>query len=114
MIRDQSKLWQSHIRMETNGTKNRIGEFTIAFLVVVAMAYFSFTAIQGEYGLLRLFQVQDQRDFLQRELASLQLERADAQNRSKRLSDQYLDLDLLDEQARKILGMARGDEIIFR
>ena len=30
-----------------------------------------------------------------------------------RLSNQYLDLDLLDEQARKILGMARADEIIL-
>lgn len=100
--------------METIAPKNRIGEFTIAFLVVVALGYFSFTAIQGEYGLLRLFQVQDQRDFLQRELAELQVERADAANRAKRLSDQYLDLDLLDEQARRILGMARGDEVIFR
>lgn len=85
----------------------------IAFLVVIAMGYFAFTAIQGENGLLKLFQVQDQRDFLQAELSSLQAEREAAENLTKRLSDQYLDLDLLDEQARRVLGMARGDEVVF-
>jgi len=100
--------------MEQTAQKSRVSDFVIAFLVVVAMGYFAFIAIQGENGLLKLFQVQDQRDFLEQELAALQLERSAAENRTKRLSDQYLDLDLLDEQARHVLGMARGDEVIFR
>jgi cell division protein FtsB len=100
--------------METTAQKSWIGDFIIGFLVVIALGYFAFVAVQGENGLLKLFQVQDQRDFLEQELASLQHERAAAENRTKRLSDQYLDLDLLDEQARAVLGMARGDEVIFR
>ncbi|MEX0969462.1 MAG: septum formation initiator family protein [Paracoccaceae bacterium] len=99
--------------METTAHKSRFGDVILAFLVVVAMGYFAFTAIQGENGLLKLFQVQDQRDFLEAELSSLQAEREIAENLAKRLSDQYLDLDLLDEQARRVLGMARGDEVIF-
>lgn len=99
--------------MDSTTQKSRIGDVILAFLVVVAMGYFAFTAIQGENGLLKLFQVQDQRDFLEAELSSLKAEREAAANLAKRLSDQYLDLDLLDEQARRVLGMARGDEIIF-
>jgi cell division protein FtsB len=30
------------------------------------------------------------------------------------LSDDFLDLDLLDERARSILGMLRSDEIVIR
>lgn len=100
--------------MEKVAQKSWFGDFIIAFLVVVAMGYFAFVAVQGENGLLKLFQVQDQRTFLEQELAALRAERASAENRTKRLSDQYLDLDLLDEQARRVLGMARGDEVIFR
>ncbi|MDD9921590.1 MAG: septum formation initiator family protein, partial [Boseongicola sp.] len=35
----------------------------------------------------------------------------DLENKTKRLSDDYLDLDLLDQQARDILGLIRSDEI---
>ena len=31
-----------------------------------------------------------------------------------RMSDEYLDLDLLDEQARDILGQIRSDEVIIQ
>jgi len=34
------------------------------------------------------------------------------ENLTRRLSDSYLDLDLLDERARNVLGLARSDEII--
>ena len=36
------------------------------------------------------------------------------ENLTLRLSDDYLDLDLLDEQARSVLGMIRADEIVIR
>jgi cell division protein FtsB len=36
------------------------------------------------------------------------------QNLTLRLSDDYLDLDLLDEQARDVLGYLRADEIVIR
>ncbi len=35
------------------------------------------------------------------------------ENLTLRLSDSYLDLDLLDEQARDLLGYARSDEVII-
>ena len=35
-------------------------------------------------------------------------------NLTLRLSDHYLDLDLLDEQARSVLGVVRHDEVVLR
>ena len=48
------------------------------------------------------------------ELAALQAERATIANKTRRLSSRHLDPDLLDEQARKVLGLGRPDEIIIR
>ena len=36
------------------------------------------------------------------------------ENLTQRLSDDYLDLDLLDEQARDVLGLVRANEMIIR
>ena len=35
-------------------------------------------------------------------------------NLTHRLSDDYLDIDLLDQQARDVLGYMRADEIVIR
>ena len=55
------------------------------------------------------------------EAASLRLERdklsadlGEMQNLTHRLSDDYLDLDLLDQQTRDVLGYMRADEIAIR
>ena len=36
------------------------------------------------------------------------------ENLTRRLSDDFLDLDLLDQQARDVLGLLRSDEIVIR
>lgn len=82
--------------------------------VVLLMAYFAFAAIQGDFGHFRRNQINAEAYKLQIELSQLQELQAYLENKTHRLSDKYLDLDLLDEQARKILGMAREDEIIIR
>jgi cell division protein FtsB len=86
--------------------------FLVAALLL--MAYFAFAAIQGDFGHFRRNQVNAEAIGLQQELAQLQELRGYLENKTHRLSDKYLDLDLLDEQARKVLGMAREDEIINR
>ena len=76
--------------------------------------YFTFAAVQGDYGLLRRAEVQAQKDALTARLDELNVEVARMENLTHRLSDEYLDLDLLDEQARKVLGLLRSDEIVIR
>ncbi len=82
--------------------------------VIAMVCYFTYAAIQGNFGMFRQMQVEAQEELLLRELSELQAERAIISNKTRRLSVDYLDLDLLDEQARKVLGLARGDEIIIR
>lgn len=93
------------------------GAFAGAAFAVVAialMAYLVFAALQGQHGLFRLFQIEAQEKRLQAELDALRAERAAVENKTRRLSTETLDLDLLDEQARKTLGLGRPDEILIR
>ncbi|PUB13113.1 FtsB family cell division protein [Yoonia sediminilitoris] len=76
--------------------------------------YFTFAAVQGDYGLFKRIEVRAEGAALQDELADLQAEVARMENLTTRLSDSYLDLDLLDEQARDVLGLIRADEIVIR
>ncbi|ALG90171.1 MAG: septum formation initiator family protein [Pseudomonadota bacterium] len=85
--------------------------FAIAFSLAT---YFTFAAVQGDYGLFRRIQVAAEADVLNRERAELERQLAEMQNKTRRLSDDYLDPDLLDEQARSVLGLIRADEIVIR
>jgi cell division protein FtsB len=76
--------------------------------------YFSFAAIQGDYGVFRRAEVQAEAVLLRNELAALSAEISRMENLTLRLSDGFLDLDLLDEQARDVLGLIRSDEIVIR
>ncbi|MGR3320595.1 MAG: FtsB family cell division protein [Pseudooceanicola sp.] len=87
----------------------------IYFFVAFALGlYFTFAAVQGDYGLFRRAEIHAERDTLDAQLEQLEAEVARMENLTQRLSDDYLDLDLLDQQARDVLGMIRGDEIVIR
>lgn len=98
---------------EPRKSRSLIGYLT-SVSVVVLIAYFSYAAIQGPYGMLTLYKIETKEVQLQEQLDELVAARLTAKNRAYRLSDEYLDLDLLDEQARKVLGYIRGDEIIVQ
>ena len=85
--------------------------FTIA---VVLGAYFAFAAIQGAYGVLRQVQIEAEIAESRAERDRLRAELDRMTNLTRRLSDAYLDLDLLDERARDVLGTLRADEIVIR
>ena len=73
--------------------------------------YFTFASIQGDFGLFKRVQIEAEAEVLRTEKARLATEVAALENKTLRLSDRYLDLDLLDEQARDVLGLIRSDEI---
>ncbi|MGV6812484.1 MAG: FtsB family cell division protein [Brevirhabdus sp.] len=86
---------------------------TIYLLVAFCLGmYFMIGAVQGDFGLFKRVQIEVEIDELEQELETLQTELASIRNKTHRLSDDYLDLDLLDQQARDVLGLARSDEII--
>jgi len=100
--------------MEARRKSVAVGTVAIFATMFSLAAYFTFAAVQGEYGLFRRIQIESREAELARELALLKLDVAVMENKTRRLSDSYLDLDLLDEQARKVLGYVRGDEIVIR
>lgn len=85
--------------------------FAIAFSLG---AYFTFAAVQGDYGLFRRAEVRAEAGALKDELSRLHAQVARMETLTARLSDDYLDLDLLDQQARDVLGLLRSDEIVVR
>ena len=97
-----------------NRTQPQVGTALALTCAVALGGYFSFAAIQGDYGVLRRMQIEAETADLSRERDRLAAEVARMENLTLRLSDDYLDLDLLDQQARDILGLVRPDEIIVR
>lgn len=98
------------------GRNTRFSFGPIVF-VAVALAlglYFTFAAVQGDYGLFRRAEISAEARELQRQLDLVAAEVSRMENLTRRLSDAYLDVDLLDEQARSILGLIRADEIVIR
>ena len=85
--------------------------FAIAFALSL---YFTFAAVQGDFGLFRRAEIVAESQQLRSQLAEVRTEVARMENLTKRMSDDYLDLDLLDEQVRSVLGMVRADEIVIR
>ncbi|GAB1378944.1 MULTISPECIES: FtsB family cell division protein [Pararhodobacter] len=77
-------------------------------------AYLTFAAVQGEYGLFRRIQVEADAAQLRVERDRLAADLVVIENRTRRLSDEFLDLDLLDQQAREVLGYVRSDEVVLR
>jgi cell division protein FtsB len=85
--------------------------FGSAFIVC---AYFAFAAIQGDFGLLRRIEIRADIAALSEDKAALSDELFRMTNLTHRLSDDYLDIDLLDQQARDVLGYLRVDELVLR
>lgn len=75
--------------------------------------YFMFASVQGDFGLFRRVQIEAEVVTLEAERDRLAAEVAALENKTRRMSDTYLDLDLLDSQARDVLGLIRSDEMVL-
>jgi len=91
-----------------------LGAVFYALSMITLGVYFTFAAVQGDYGVFKRLEVKAEGAALAEELTVLQAEVARMENLTTRLSDDFLDLDLLDQQARDVLGMTRADEIVIR
>ena len=78
------------------------------------MLFRSFAAVQGDYGMFARVATHAEAEDLRTERDRLALDLETMQNLTHRLSDDYLDLDLLDQQTRDVLGYMRSDEIAIR
>lgn len=97
-----------------SSARHAIGPFLFAFTALALGLYFTFAAVQGDFGLFRRAEIKAETRALSAQLAQVQAEVTRMENLTKRLSDTYLDIDLLDEQTRSVLGVLRADEIVIR
>jgi cell division protein FtsB len=110
-------LWHDRaITNEQQPMSQRLSISAIIFFALMTLlgVYFAYAAVQGPSGILRRVQLQAETKALVQQRDSLQAEVDEMRNLTHRLSDEYLDIDLLDERARDVLGLVRADEIIIR
>jgi len=91
-----------------------LGGIMYLVLAVTLGSYFTFAAVQGDFGVFRRMQINAEAVALTAERAQLYAELDQMRNLTHRLSDRFLDIDLLDQQARDVLGYLRADEIVIR
>ncbi|MBD1205515.1 MAG: septum formation initiator family protein [Rhodobacteraceae bacterium] len=100
--------------MNQSSTRPSLGAMVYVLLAFTLGSYFTFAAVQGDYGVFRQVEIAAEKEGLRAERDRLAAELAEMQNRTTRLSDGYLDIDLLDEQARSVLGYVRADEVVIQ
>ncbi|MDG1286515.1 MAG: septum formation initiator family protein [Rickettsiales bacterium] len=84
-----------------------------SLLIGFVMLYLVFHALNGNHGVYALLKEQKRESFNTVILADLQAQRAKIEHRVSMISGEMLDLDLLDEQARRVLGFTDPQELIY-
>ena len=93
--------------------KNRVIlylSFLVTFFIFIYLVYF---IIYGQRGLLQYFYLSKQNQEYTQKLTKLTSENDYFSDRIKRLQPNTVDLDFLDEQARKKLGLIDKNEIVI-
>ena len=84
--------------------------FLITFFIFLYLFYF---LVYGQRGLLQYFYLSKQNQEYNDTLAQLSSENQYMSNRIKKLQPNTVDLDFLDEQVRKKLGLIDKNEIVI-
>ncbi|MBT0957048.1 septum formation initiator family protein [Alphaproteobacteria bacterium KMM 3653] len=100
--------------MDHRQKRSGLGSVMYFAITISLCVYFTFAAVQGDYGVFRRIEIEAEARVLREEKADLQRQVSVLRNKTHRLSDGFLDLDLLDQQARDVLGLIRADEIVIR
>ena len=90
----------------------KILEITSLTVCLILCLYFIIASFNGEFGVSAKYDLLAKEKVLANDLKIINKETKIIKNRIKRLSDTSLDLELLDQQARKILGMIGEEELI--
>ena len=94
--------------------KAAVGLLVITVALAVIVVYMMVASLHGPHGLVRHIQIEKLETEANRELALLRDERSELENYTRRLGTGSIDLDLLEAQARQVLGVARVNELLLR
>lgn len=91
-------------------TRRAIG----SLLGVLVLFYLGFHTVSGDRGIFALIKASHQLETLKGKLAEVSAKRQTLESKVALISNQSLDLDMLDERARVVLGYTGKDErVIF-
>jgi cell division protein FtsB len=96
--------------------KRALRRLTDAIFIAAAAGvggYFFYAATAGDYGAAARAEIKIKEDALRSEAAGLRLSADALANKTHRLSDEYLDLDLLDEEIRAVLGYIGPNDYVL-
>jgi cell division protein FtsB len=85
----------------------------VCALIAVVVVYALYHATSGDRGFLAFLRLRQQIEQSRAELDIVRAQRLKYERDVKLLRDESLDLDLLDEQARRLLGYAEKDEKVY-
>ena len=93
--------------------KNRIILYFSFLITVFIFLYLVYFLVYGQRGLLQYFYLSKQNQEFNERLSQLTSENQYLSNRIKKLQPNTVDLDFLDEQVRKKLGLIDKNEIVI-
>ena len=93
--------------------RHRNNHFISATLCISLFSYFCYHAVSGDRGIVTLFKLSSRVQELQASAEQTHTERLQLEHKVSLLKPSSLDLDMLDEQARKLLGYATKDEVVY-
>ena len=79
----------------------------------LGLLYVGYQSVQGERGLLGWMERSTELERTRAEVAALAAERSRLERRVSQLRTDNLDLDLLDQEARRLLNLGRPDEEVL-
>lgn len=93
--------------------KKQMRSLILPVIWIGLVGYFVYHTVQGDRGVIAMLSLQNEVAEAEATLSVLRTERQFVEARVDALSDTSLDLDLLEEQARRILNYSRPDEMIL-
>lgn len=90
-----------------------ISQMLVTFLSFGLFFYFAYHLMHGDRGYFALRGLEEKLAYSQKKLEDKKAERVALENRVKRLRPDSLDLDMVDERARVVLGFVQGDERVI-
>lgn len=93
--------------------RSRARDVLVPTFCSMVIAYFGYHLVQGERGLRAWIQVHHEIAVAQKILGQTDSERSRLETQVARLKPDRLDLDMLDEQARVMLNMAKPEDLVI-
>lgn len=101
------------MHIDRNVESQRVKKLSLSVIFLLLLSYILFHAFYGQRGIVSYFKLTNELELKLAELERLQSKHLQLEHQVKLLRSESLDLDMLDEVARKTLGLAKPTELII-